>query len=323
MEAVAQYVGVDVGGERLDVGVWPSDEHLSFANDPDGIAGLVQRMVELSPAAVVMEATGGLEVLLASELVAAGLLVAVANPRQVREFARSLGNLGKTDRKDARVLAQYAQAAHSNRRLVAWRLPEQAQVELKALLTRRRQLLQMLVAESNRRLRAPKVIRASVVQSIRRLKRSVAEIDAQLRDKLADSPAQQAKATLLEAVPGVGPQLTLTLIAELPELGRLSRREIASLAGLAPHPFESGKFKGRRTIWGGRARVRSMLYMAALSAVRFNPLLRASYQAMLERGKAKQLALVACMRKLLIILNAMLRDSSPWNPDHLDFQHSR
>jgi len=323
MEAVAQYVGVDVGGERLEVGVWPSDEHLSFANDPDGIARLLQRMVELAPAAVVMEATGGLEVLLASELVAAGWLVAVANPRQVREFARSLGNLGKTDRKDARTLAQYAQAAHSNRRLVAWRLPEQAQLELKALLTRRRQLLQMLVAESNRRLRAPKVIRASVVQSIRRLKRSVAAIDAQLRDKLAESPAQQAKATLLEAVPGVGPQLTLTLIAELPELGRLSRREIASLAGLAPHPFESGQFKGRRTIWGGRAQVRSMLYMAALSAVRFNPLLRASYQAMLARGKAKQLALVACMRKLLVILNAMLRDSAPWNPDHLDFQHSR
>jgi transposase len=182
----------------------------------------------------------------------------------------------------------------------------------------------MLTAESNRRERAPKVIRKSIVASIRALKRSIAEIEQQVREVMSDSPVQQAKAVLLAAVPGVGPQLTATLLAELPELGSLGRRKIASLVGVAPHPHESGKFYGRRRCWGGRATVRTTLYMAALSGVRFNPALRSHYRALLERGKARKLALVACMRKLLLILNAILRDSASWNPHHqLDFQHSR
>lgn len=324
MEAQAVYVGVDVSKEWLDVAVWPGGAGFRVANDEAGVAGLIERIGPLDPYAVVLEASGGLETLAASELHAAGLMVAVVNPRQVREFARGLGQLAKTDRLDALVLAQYAHSARSHGRLVVLRLLEQAEAELKALVARRRQLIAMLVAETNRRERAPKVVRKSVVQSIKRLKRAVAEVEAQLREVLANSPSQQAKASLLGAVPGVGPQLTLTLIAELPELGRLSRREIAALAGVAPIAHESGKFKGRRMIWGGRAHVRSMLYMASLSAVRHNPALRATYRALLERGKAKKLALVACMRKLLVILNAMLRDQAPWNPDfHLDFQHSR
>lgn len=322
MEAV--YAGVDVSKQWLDVGLWPGSETLRVSNDASGVAELVERLRALGPCAVVLESTGGWEVLAASELHAADLTVAVVNPRQVREFARSLGTLGKTDRLDAVVLAHFAQSSHSNGRLVAMRLADEAESELKALVVRRRRLIGMLVAETNRRERAPKVVRKSIVQTIKGLKRAVAEVEQQLKQVLAGAPAQQSKATLLTAVPGVGPQLTFTLIAELPELGQLGRRQIASLVGVAPHPHESGKFKGRRMIWGGRASVRTMLYMAALSVVRHNPLLRASYQALLQRGKSKTLALVACMRKLLVILNAIARDSSAWNPlHHLDFQHSR
>lgn len=322
MEAV--YVGVDVSKGWLDVGLWPGAESFRVVNDAGGIAKLAERLRAASPRAVVLESSGGPEALAASELHAAGLTVAVVNPRQAREFARSLGTLGKTDRLDAVVLAQFAQSGHSNGRLLPLRLADQAEAELKALVVRRRQLIGMLVAETNRRERAPKVVRKSIVQTIKGFKRALAQVEQQLRQVLAGAPTQQSKAALLSAVPGVGPQLTFTLIAELPELGSLGRRQIASLVGVAPHPHESGKFKGRRMIWGGRASVRTMLYMAALSAVRHNPPLRAAYRALLERGKSKKLALVACMRKLLVILNAIARDASPWNPlHHLDCQHSR
>ena len=321
METV--WIGIDVSQEWLDVASWPGGESFRVANETDAVAALSARLRTLKLRAVVLEATGGVELLAASELCAAGLPVAVVNPRQAREFARSLGALGKTDRKDALVLAQFAQSAESNGRLTLLRLADAAELELKALVGRRRQLLGMLVAESNRRLRAPKLVRKSIVQHIKALKRAVAEVEQELKRVLASAPAATAKAALLSAVPGVGPQVGFTLLAELPELGRLGRRQIASLVGLAPHPWESGKFKGRRAIWGGRSRVRTMLYMAALSAVRHNPPLRAHYQALLGRGKAKKLALVACMRKLLVTLNALLRDSVPWTPDHVAFQHSR
>jgi transposase len=322
MDAV--WVGIDVSKAWLDVGIWPGAPSWRIANDAAGVAELAERLRPLGPRAVVLEASGGLEALAAGELHAAGLLVAVVNPRQGREFARALGTLGKTDRLDALVLAQFAQSSQSNGRLVPLRLAEEAELELKALVARRRQLLGMLVAETNRRERAPKVVRRSIVPSIKGLKRAVAEVEQQLKQVLAGSPTPQRKAALLTAVPGVGPQLSCTLLAELPELGRLGRRQIASLVGVAPHPHESGQFKGRRLIWGGRARVRTMLYTATLSAVRHNPLLRVQYRALLARGKAKKLALVACMRKLLITLNAILRDSTAWNPNYIvDFQHSR
>ena len=324
MEQKAVYVGIDVAKAWLDVASWPAGESLRVGNDAAGIAQLVERLRASPPRAVVLEASGGLEALVASELHAAGMLVAVVNPRRVREFARALGRLAKTDRLDALVLAQFAQSAHSNGRLQPLALPDEAQLELKALVARRRQLIGYLVAETNRRERAPKVVRKSLVQSIRGLKKALAEVEQQLRQVVQSAPAQQAKAKLMTAVPGVGPQLSVTLMAELPELGRLGRREIAALVGVAPHAHESGQFKGRRMIWGGRARVRTMLYMAALSAVRHNPVLRACYQGLLDRGKAKKLALVASMRKLLVILNAMLRDQAAWNPNYaLDFQHSR
>lgn len=325
MEAVeGRWVGVDVSKAWLDVGVWPGGHSFRVANDAAGVAELVKRLVASPSRAVALEASGGFGALAASELHAAGLTVAVVNPRQVREFARSLGTLGKTDRLDALVLARFAQASHSSGRLSPLRLAEEAELELKALVARRRQLIGMLVAETNRRERAPKVVRKSLVQSIKGLKRAVAEVEQQIKQLIASSPAQQAKAKLLGAVPGVGPRLSCTLLAELPELGRLGRRQIAALVGVAPYPRESGTFKGRRLIWGGRAQVRTMLYMAALSAVRHNPPLRAHYCALLERGKARKLALVACMRKLLVTLNAILRDSTAWNPNYcVDFQHSR
>ena len=319
----ACWVGIDVSQEWLDVAVWPGGPSFRVGNAATAVVALTARLQALEPRAVVLEATGGVELLAAGELAAAGLKVAVVNPRQVREFARSLGASGKTDRKDALVLAQFAQSAESNGRLNLLRLMDEGEGELKALVVRRRQLLDMLVAESNRRLHAPKLVRKSIVQHIKGLKRALAEVERQLQQTVASSPVQQAKATRLSAVPGVGPQLSCTLLAQLPELGHLGRRQIAALVGVAPHPWESGKFKGRRVIWGGRATVRTMLYMATLSAVRFNPPLRAHYQALVDRGKAKKLALVACMRKLLVTLNAILRDASDWDPQHLALQHSR
>ena len=221
------YIGIDVSKAWLDVGTWPEAASQRVSNDAAGVAELVQRLSASKPRAVVLEASGGLEALVASELLAAGLTVAVVNPRQVREFARALGRLAKTDRLDALVLAQFAQSAHSNGRLQPLEFQDQAQAELKALVARRRQLIGFLVAETNRRERAPKVVRKSIVQSIRGLKKALAEVEQQLRQVVASAPAHKAKAELMTAVPGVGPQLSVTLIAELPELGRLGRREIA------------------------------------------------------------------------------------------------
>jgi len=322
METEAKYVGVDVSKARLDVGLWPGGESFSVGNDAQGVEQLLLRMLQLRPCAVIIEASGGLESLLVGELCEAQVAVAVVNPRQPREFARSLGQLAKTDRLDARMLAQFGHSAHRSGRLTLTQLQPAAEAELKALVRRRRQLLGMLVAETNRRQRASKVVKKSIVATIRSLKRTLAELEQQLRETVKHSPAQKAKAAILEQVPGVGPQLARSLIAEVPELGQLGRRQIAALIGVAPYAHESGKFKGRRMIWGGRAAVRSTLYMAMLSATRYNPLLAPFYRRLLDRGKSKKLAYIACARKLLVILNAMFRDHTTWNP-MLDFQHSR
>ena len=315
-------VGVDVSGTQLDVALWPSGENFSVSNDMQGVEQLLTRMVEVHPRAVVVEATGGLESLLVGELCAAQVPVALVNPRQVREFARSLGQLAKTDRLDARVLAQFGHSAHRSGRLKLTQLLPAADAELKALVRRRRQLIEMLGAETNRRQRASKVVKKSIVATIRSIKRTLAELEQQLRETVKNSPAQQKKAAILEQVPGVGPQLARTLIAEVAELGQLGRRQIAALIGVAPHAHESGQFKGRRMIWGGRAGVRRTLYMAMLTATRYNPLVAPFYRRLLEAGKSKKLAYIACARKLLVILNAMFRDHTTWNPK-LELQHSR
>jgi len=314
--------GVDVSLAQLDVALWPGGESFSVSNDPQGVGQLLERMGKLRVQAVVIEASGGPEDLLVSELCAAGIPVAVVNPRQVREFARSLGQLAKTDRLDALVLAQFGQSAQSHGRLTLTQLPDTAAAELKALVRRRRQLIGMLVAETNRRQRASKVVKRSIVATIRALKRSLVELEQQVRETLKNSPVHQQKIAMLQEVPGIGPQLARTLIAEVPELGQIGRRQIAALIGVAPHAHESGKFKGRRMIWGGRTGVRTTLYMAMLSATRCNPLLVPFYRRLLQRGKSKKLAFIACARKLLVILNAMLCDGTSWRPD-LAFQHSR
>jgi transposase len=315
-------VGVDVSLARLDVALWPGGETFSLNNDVAGVRQLLERLGGQKPQAVIVEASGGPEDLLVSELCAAELAVAVVNPRQVRDFARSLGKLAKTDRIDALVLAQFGHAADSNGRLVLTAIRGAEEVELRALVRRRRQLLEMLVAETNRRPHATKLVKRSIVASIRGLKRALAALEEQVRELIKNSPTQQKKLAIMQKVPGVGPQLARTLLAEVPELGCLGRREIAALIGVAPHAHESGKFTGRRMIWGGRAAVRNTLYMAMLSASRYNPLLAPFYRRLLERGKSKKLAYIACARKLLVILNAMFRDHTPWRP-MLDFQHSR
>ena len=238
-------VGVDVSVVELDVALWPSGETFSVRNDVRGVEQLLARMVKLHPQAVVIEASGGPEDLLVSELCAAQVPVAVINPRQVREFARSLGQLAKTDRLDALVIAKYGHSAHSSGRLILTQVRPEAEAELKALVRRRRQIIGMLVAETNRRQRASKVVKRSIVATIRGLKRALAELEQQLRETVKNSPAQQAKAAILQQVPGIGPRLAHSLIAEVPELGHLGRRQIASLIGVAPHAHESGKFKGR------------------------------------------------------------------------------
>ena len=315
-------VGVDVSLAQLDVAQWPSGESFSVGNDAAGVAEVLARCAQWHPQAVVVEARGGPEDLLVAELCAAQVAVAVFNPRQVREFARSLGKLAKTDRLDALVLAQFGHSAHSHGRLNLTQLRPEAEVELKALVRRRRQLIEMLVQETNRRRGARKVVKRSIVASVRGLKRALAELEQQVTETLKDAPAQQHQLALLQQVPGVGPQLARSLVAEVPELGQLGRRQIASLIGVAPHAHESGKFKGRRMIWGGRAPVRSTLYMAMLSASRCNPVLAPFYRRLLDRGKSKKLAYIACARKLLVMLNAMFRDHTRWNPQ-LAFQHSR
>jgi transposase len=306
------YVGVDVAKAELVVAARPSDERWSVANDERGARTLAERLKRDAPALVVLEATGGYELAAVAALAAAGLPVVVANPRQVRDFARATGQLAKTDRIDAGVLALFAERVRPEVRP----LPNEEAQELDAVLTRRRQLLEMLTAERNRlgqvagRGRRP--VKKSLKAHIAFLERELRVADTDLGAMVRASPAWREKDDLLRSVPGVGPVLSLTLLAELPELGRLSRREVAKLAGVAPLARDSGTLRGHRYVHGGRASVRAVLYMAALVATRRNPVIRAFYERLLAAGKPKKLALVACMRKLLTILNAMARSGVRW-----------
>lgn len=309
--ACAVYVGIDVAKESLDVAVRPTGQVWRAAQDEVGIADTVRRLQGLKPALVVLEATGGCELAVAAALRVAGLAVAVVNPRQVRDFARSTGKLAKTDRLDAQVLALFAERIQPT----AQPTPDPQREALDHLVTRRRQLMEMLTAEKNRLHRARGPVRQSVQDMIDSLKRAVAEIDAQLQQALEASPEWRQRRDLLQSVKGVGPILTLTLVAEMPELGTLDRKEIGALVGVAPLNRDSGTFRGHRTIWGGRATVRGALYMAALVATRYNPVIRTFYQRLLAAGKAKKVALTACMHKLLIILNAMVKHGTPWQPE--------
>ena len=301
-------VGIDVSAAGLDVAARPGGAAWAVANDEAGAAALVARLRGLAPALVVLEATGGLELPAVGALAAAGLPVAVVNPRQVRDFARATGTLAKTDRLDAAVLARFAEAVRPAPRP----LPDADARELAALLARRRQVVEMLTAERNRRRAAAGRVRAQIEAHLAWLAGQLDELDRELAAAVRASPAWRAKEDLLRGVPGVGPVLALTLLAGLPELGRLDRRGIAALAGVAPLNRDSGALRGKRAVWGGRAPVRAALYMAAVVAARHNPVIRAFYGRLVAAGKPKKVALTACMRKLLTILNAMLRDGAPW-----------
>ncbi len=307
------YVGIDVSKERVDVAVRPTGRSWSVSYDEAGVDDLVAQLKELKPAGVITESTGGLELALVAALAAATLPVAVVNPRQVRDFARSTGRLAKTDRLDAQVLAHFREAVHPPMRP----LRDDDTRALGAVLARRWQVMKILVAEKNRLGRATPEVRPRIEAHIGWLKQELDDMDTDLRQRIQRSPVWREKDDLLRSVPGVGPQVSLTLLAYLPELGTLNRKQIAALVGVAPFNRDSGPYRGKRSVWGGRATVRSTLYMGALVATRFNPVLRDFYQRLLEAGKPKKVALTACARKLLTILNTMARTGVHWDPNTL------
>ena len=299
------FVGIDVSQNRLDVGLTPEGKPFSTANDAAGIEELVAAVAELKPALVVLEATGGHEAALVAALLTAQLPAVVVNPRQVRDFARAKNRLAKTDKIDAQILADFAEAVRPEVRPPA---PPALQ-ELRALIRRRQQLIEMITAERNRLLMATTRVRREITLHVRWLERRLRDIEGDLDESIRSTPAWRAQDDLLRSEKGVGPVLSRTVLADLPELGRLNRKEIAALVGVAPFNRDSGLFRGSRKVWGGRKSVRNALYMAALVATRFNPEIRPFYQRLLAAGKPKKVALTACMRKLLIRLNAKTRDA--------------
>jgi transposase len=309
LEALLSFVGIDVSKERLDVAVRPSGGCDSFRNDELGIKALVNRLTEIHPALVVLEATGGIERQLTRALASAELPIVVINPRQVRDFAKASGQLAKTDIIDAIVLARFAEAI----RPAVRPLPDDTLLELRALISRRRQLTEMIVAERNRLSQASKSVKRRIEAHIRWLQAELGRADKDLDQSIRQSPIWKENENLLRSVPGIGPVVSRTLLAELPELGKLNRKQIAALVGIAPLNRDSGTLRGRRAVWGGRATVRATLYMAALVASRRNAVMRAFYQRLRNAGKAPKLALVACMRKLLTILNAMIKHRTYWS----------
>jgi transposase len=307
-----EFIGIDVGKAQLEFACLPRGETGTVPNDDGGIRGLVARCQALTPILIVLEATGGYEAALVAALATAGLPLVVVNPRQVRDFAKATGQLAKTDAIDAQVLALFAERVRPTPRP----LPDEAAQALDALLTRRRQLVEMLTAERNRLLVARAPVRRDLQQHIRFLERRLREADDDLHTAVKASPLWRVKDDLLQSVPGVGRVVSLTLLAELPELGRLSHKEIAALVGVAPLNRDSGTLRGKRLVYGGRAPVRAALFMAALVASKCNPVIRAFYQRLRAAGKPTKVALTACMRKLLIILNAIARSGRPWQPAH-------
>jgi transposase len=305
------FVGIDVSKDHLDIALRPASEHWTIDYTEAEVAQLVTRLKALQPALIVLEATGGLELPVAAALAAAGLPVAVVNPRQVRDFARANGRLAKTDPLDADVLAHFGQAIRPPVRP----LPDTEAQELAALVTRRRQLLDMLKAERQRLASSLPAMRTRIQAHIDWLAQELQVVDDDLDQTVRQTSVWCEKEDLLRSAPGVGRVLAHTLLSDLPELGQLNRKAIAALVGIAPLNQDSGKRRGKRIIWGGRSAVRDVLYMATLSATRYNPVIQEFYQRLLAAGKAPKVALVACMRKFLTILNAMLAHKTPWNPE--------
>jgi len=310
MNAQDCFIGLDVSKDNLEVAVRPTKERNTFANQEDGLSLMIDFIKPFSPRLIVLEATGGLEKAAVCACAVEGLPVVVVNPRQVRDFAKAKGILAKTDKIDAGVIAQFAEAIRPEVRPLK---AEEAQ-KLDALLSRRRQILQMLTAEKNRLQAAPVWTRKDIQKHIAWLQKELDQFNQDLDRMVKESPIWRAKDEILQSVKGVGPVLSVTLISQLPELGTLKGKKIAALVGVAPLNRDSGKFRGRRTIWGGRADVRSVLLMATRIAIRFNPVIRAFFERLKKAGKIRKVAETACMRKLLTILNAMMKNNTRWQP---------
>jgi transposase len=302
------FVGIDVSKDRLDVHVRPTDEAFAVARDGEGLGALLERLLALTPDLILLEATGGFETVVVAALAAAKLPVVVVNPAQIRSYARSLGQKAKTDPIDAAVIARFGETQKPEIRAI----PDEETQQLGDLVARRRQIIQMIVAEKQREKRAGARLKRSIGRLLKALQKELTAIDQDIDTTVRGSPAWREKEDLLISVPGVGNQVARSLIAELPELGTLSRHKIASLAGLAPYTQKSGKWCGKSFIAGGRGPVRSVLFLAALSAARFNPQLRLLHQRLIAKGKAKKVALIAVARKLITILNAIIRTKTPW-----------
>lgn len=321
MADAGMFVGIDVAKAQLDVAIRPSGEVWQVANDLAGVQALVKRLQGLGPTLILLEATGGLEYLVVGELAMVGLPIAVVNPRQVRHFAQATGRLAKTDKLDAQVLAQFADVVRPEPRP----LPDVATRELAALVTRRRQLVEMHTAELQRlRTASPRVV-PQIKEHLDTLARYIASLDDELRDRIESSPLWRDKDDLLRSAKGVGPILSATLLSQLPELGTLDNKKLAALVGVAPLNRDSGQWRGKRSCWGGRGDVRAVLAMATRAAVRSNPAIRAFHDRLIAAGKSDKVALTACMHKFLGILNAMVRHGVPWQPNYtlaIDNKHS-
>jgi transposase len=302
------YVGIDVSKESLEVALRPSGKQQRFSNDDEGVARLVQFLRGEAPALIVLEATGKFELRIARALAVAGLLFNIINPRQARAFAKATGILAKTDRIDALVLARFAEVLQPEARSLK---PEETEA-LCDLVTRRRQVVEMITAEKNRQGTASKRVRRDIQAHIRWLEKRLEDLNDEIDDLIRQSPLWREKEKLLQSVSGVGPVLVSTLLGALPELGTLNRKQIAALVGVAPFNRESGRHRGKQTILGGRGPVRSVLYMSILAAIRHNSVIRAFYRRLVQAGKPKKVALTACMRKLLVILNTMLKNGTSW-----------
>lgn len=302
------YIGIDISKDRLDVAVIPTREKWWCKNDEAGIGKAVNKLKKLSPDLIIMEPTGGYEAAVAAALSTEGLRVAIVNARQIRDYARATGKLAKTDELDALVMAEFASVIKPEER----QLRDEESQEIKASVSRRRQLLEMITAERNRMEIAHKHLKPGILAHIEWMRKETEEIDGNIRRQIESSAVWRAKDNLLRSIPGVGKVLSATLLAELPELGKLNRKQIAALVGVAPFNRDSGIMRGKRSIWGGRASVRRVLYMATLVGTKYNPVIRRFYQRLLENGKAKKVAIVACMRRLISIMNAILKTGRSW-----------
>jgi len=306
-----RFIGIDVAKETFDLCILPEGTLQHRENNPKGIHQTVETLLALNPTLIVMEATGGYETLLAAELQAAHLPVAIVNPRRVRDFAKARGRMAKTDRIDARILAEFAATLRPS---VQGILDSQSR-NMKALVARRRQLIEIRVAEANRMEHASeKAVSQSLQRVLKTLDREIRKIERQIRDQLAQMPELQSKAQLLQSIPGIAETTATMLVTEVPELGRLNRRQIAMLMGVAPINRDSGTFKGKRMTGGGRKEVRTRLFMPTLVAIQHNPVIRVFYERLLKAGKTKMVAIIASMRKLLVILNSLVAKNQSWNP---------